>query len=332
MKFPSLSSIIQEDLVVRRRLYDLEAPRRWVDSHFYSRHGERGLFVDIPLYSLGMEMIYKIEAVDDYLQVTSSLKQSFLKRLFGGRGPVEIYHLDCRGFKPIDVLDKWMSNDYSYESRLIIYPTLGHAICAWPKCEYMELFHDSVRPAEWVLIPKFKGLEAIIESADEIPKAGRKLHAQTTEFGKVVWLQYLLWAYMYLYTQAFTDLHRLLLKQLLERELGLEVDIGKVDEIYHLSVGCGGLLQYAFRGTDPNHNSPNRVFGFIHISLYGTLVSERSIEQRFTKDFHELFTLLESSDGDIIPWHELAKDASGNTDLDLLVQVQPEYNLLKELK
>lgn len=332
MKFPSLSAIIQEDLVVRRRLYDLEAPRRWVDPHFYSRHGERGLFVDIPLYSLGMEMIYKIEVVEDYLQITSSLKQSFLKRLFVGRGPVEIFHLDCRGFKPIDILNKWMSNDYSHENRLIINPTLGHVTCAWPKCEYMELFHDSARHAGWVLIPKFSGLEAIIESADEIPKAGRKLRAQTMEFGKVVWLQYLLWAFIYLYTQAFTDLHRLLLKQLLERELGLEVDIRKVDEIYHLSVGRNGLLQYAFRGTDPNPHDPNRVFGFIRVSLYGTLVSERSIEQRFDKDFHELFALLESGDGSVVPWNELVKDDCDNTDLDVVTRGQPEYNLLKELK
>lgn len=331
MMFRSLAVIVHEDLVVRRKLLS-EDPKNWNAACFYPKMGERGLFLNIPLPDLETELVYQIEVVDNYLRVTSRVSEDFFKRLFSGRSNVETFRLDCRGFNPREVLDDWADNFNEYEDRLLVSPTHGSSECKWPNNENKELLIGTELRDDWVLIPKFKGIKANIAAADEILKAGRKLQVQTTEFGKVVWLQYLLWAFMYLYTQSTTDLQRLVLRQLLEKVLGLELKLDYSDEVYHLSVGREGVLQYAFRDTELNYNKPDRVFGFIRASLYGTLVSERSIEQRFTQEFHELFALLGSSDCNVIPWSQLPKSSSGETDLDVVVQVQPEYNLLKELK
>jgi len=252
MKFPSLFDIFYEDLVVRRKLFIAGDTLLYKDPHFYFKAGDSELFADIPFYDRGIDMTYKIEVVEDYLQVTSYLKPSFFKRLFRRQTAVETFNLDCHGLKPKEIIGEWMGNNNSYEKRLFISPIQGWGWGMWPKTVHGEVLAGSQFEDDVTLIPKLKGDAADIPTAEELLKAGRKLQIQTTEFGKVVWLQYLLWAFMYLYTQATTDLHRLVLRRLLEKVLGLELTLDYSDEVYHLSVGRGGVLQYSFRDTDPN--------------------------------------------------------------------------------
>lgn len=164
---------------------------------------------------------------------------------------------------------------------------------------------------------------------------------QTTEFGKVVWLQYLIAKFCNFYCSETNKLTRKTLLHILSTKAGFRPTVrGDGDHWYVLDLDNG--VSYRFCYTHPYR--AHALGGIVteeldekfpgeslRTYLYGTLVSERRLSRYLDDDFHNLVEYGKLPDNDVIPWSEFCKLHYGEYGFSTLVESRPEYQLVRHL-
>ena len=182
------------------------------------------------------------------------------------------------------------------------------------------------------------GLRAVLYELQAICKCYLE---QTTEFGKVVWLQYLIAKFCNFYCSETNEITRKTLLHILSTKVDFQPTVrSDGDHWYVLDLDNG--VRYRFcrthhlrmgaLGTMPSEELDEKFPSeTLRTYVHGTLVAERRLSQYLDDDFHNLVEYAKLPDNDALTWDEFCKLHYGEYGFSALVESRPEYQLVRRL-